>query len=202
MARTLGFDSLDALIDATVPAGIRNQRPMDLAPAQTEQAVIARLRAIARKNQVLKSYIGTGYHDTFTPAVIQRNVLENPGWYTAYTPYQPEISQGRLEALLTFQQVIMDLTGMELANASMLDEGTAAAEAMTLLQRVNKKSHSSCFLVAEDCHPQTIAVVRTRAEALERYALSDEEFDLWLSATERFGTEALKVTSLQKYRQL
>ena len=186
MARTLGFDSLDALIDATVPAGIRNQRPMDLAQAQTEQAVLARLRAIARKNQVLKSYIGTGYHDTFTPAVIQRNVLENPGWYTAYTPYQPEISQGRLEALLTFQQVIMDLTGMELANASMLDEGTAAAEAMTLLQRVNKKNHSSCFLVAEDCHPQTIAVVRTRAEALDIEVVVGDPEQL-VGSTEAFG---------------
>ncbi|MDO8862138.1 aminomethyl-transferring glycine dehydrogenase [Haliea sp. E1-2-M8] len=186
MARTLGFDSVDALIDATVPAGIRNQRPMDLPPAQTEQAVIARLKAIARKNQVLKSYIGTGYHDTFTPAVIQRNVLENPGWYTAYTPYQPEISQGRLEALLTFQQVIMDLTGMELANASMLDEGTAAAEAMTLLQRVNKKNPSSCFLVAEDCHPQTIAVVRTRAEALDIEVVVGDPEQL-VGSTEAFG---------------
>ncbi|MFU8763970.1 MAG: aminomethyl-transferring glycine dehydrogenase [Haliea sp.] len=186
MARILGFDSLEALIDATVPAGIRNQRPMDLAPAQTEQAVIARLRAIARKNRVLKSYIGTGYHDTYTPAVIQRNVLENPGWYTAYTPYQPEISQGRLEALLTFQQVIMDLTGMELANASMLDEGTAAAEAMTLLQRVNKKNHSSCFLVAEDCHPQTIAVVRTRAEALDIEVVVGDPEQL-VGNTEAFG---------------
>ncbi len=186
MARTLGFGSLDALIDATVPAGIRNQRPMDLAPAQTEQAVLARLRAIARKNQVLKSYIGTGYHDTYTPAVIQRNVLENPGWYTAYTPYQPEISQGRLEALLTFQQVVMDLTGMELANASMLDEGTAAAEAMTLLQRVNKKNRSSCFLVAEDCHPQTIAVVRTRAEALDIEVVVGDPEQL-VGSTEAFG---------------
>ncbi|MFO7552242.1 MAG: aminomethyl-transferring glycine dehydrogenase [Haliea sp.] len=186
MARTLGFDSLDALIDATVPAGIRNQRPMDLAPAQTEQAVIARLQAIAGKNRVLKSYIGTGYHDTYTPAVIQRNVLENPGWYTAYTPYQPEISQGRLEALLTFQQVIMDLTGMELANASMLDEGTAAAEAMTLLQRVNKKNRSSCFLVAEDCHPQTIAVVRTRAEALDIEVVVGDPEQL-VGSTEAFG---------------
>tara|TARA_R110002110_G_scaffold392133_1_gene605569 strand:- start:1653 stop:4532 length:2880 start_codon:yes stop_codon:yes gene_type:complete len=186
MARTLGYDSLDALIDATVPAGIRNQQPMDLAPAQTEQAVIARLQAIAGKNRVLKSYIGTGYHDTYTPAVIQRNVLENPGWYTAYTPYQPEISQGRLEALLTFQQVIMDLTGMELANASMLDEGTAAAEAMTLLQRVNKKNRSSCFLVAEDCHPQTIAVVRTRAEALDIEVVVGDPEQL-VGSTEAFG---------------
>jgi glycine dehydrogenase len=186
MARLLGFDSLDALIDATVPARIRNQAPMDLAAPQTEQAVLARLRAIAGKNRVLKSYIGTGYHDTYTPAVIQRNVLENPGWYTAYTPYQPEISQGRLEALLTFQQAIMDLTGMELANASMLDEGTAAAEAMTLMQRVNKKNRSSTLIVAEDCHPQTIAVVRTRAEALDIEVVVGDPAQL-AGSTEAFG---------------
>ncbi|MDP4916817.1 MAG: glycine dehydrogenase (aminomethyl-transferring), partial [Haliea sp.] len=186
MALTLGFTSLDALIDATVPARIRNQAPMDIAAPQTEQAVLARLRAIASKNRVLKSYIGTGYHDTYTPAVIQRNVLENPGWYTAYTPYQPEISQGRLEALLTFQQTIMDLTGMELANASMLDEGTAAAEAMTLMQRVNKKNRSSTFIVAEDCHPQTIAVVRTRAEALDIEVVVGDPAEL-VGSTEAFG---------------
>jgi glycine dehydrogenase len=186
MAQMLGFDDLEALIDATVPAGIRRREPMDLGRAQTEQAVLARLRAIAGRNRVLKSYIGTGYHDTFTPTVIQRNVLENPGWYTAYTPYQPEISQGRLEALLTFQQMIMDLTGMELANASMLDEGTAAAEAMTLLQRVNKKSRSQTFIVAEDCHPQTIAVVRTRAQALDiEVVVGDPE--ALLGSSEAFG---------------
>ncbi|MEP1470462.1 MAG: aminomethyl-transferring glycine dehydrogenase [Halieaceae bacterium] len=167
MAQILGYDSLDALIDATVPANIRSTTAMDLPAPQTEQSVLARLRTMADKNIVNKSFIGTGYSDTFTPAVIQRNVLENPGWYTAYTPYQPEISQGRLEALLTYQQMIMDLTGMELANASMLDEGTAAAEAMTLLQRVNKKNRSNVFIVAEDCHPQTIGVVTTRAQALD-----------------------------------
>ncbi len=164
MAQTIGYESLDALIDDTVPDSIR--RAMDLPSAQTEQAVIARLREIASKNVVNRSFIGTGYHNTYTPLVIQRNVLENPGWYTAYTPYQPEISQGRLEALLTYQQMVMDLTGMELANASMLDEGTAAAEAMTLLQRVNKKNRSNTFLIADNCHPQTIAVIQTRAEAL------------------------------------
>ncbi|GHD32328.1 aminomethyl-transferring glycine dehydrogenase [Parahalioglobus pacificus] len=164
MAQTIGYESMDALIDDTVPDSIR--RTMDLPSAQTEQAVIARLREIASKNVVNRSFIGTGYHNTYTPQVIQRNVLENPGWYTAYTPYQPEISQGRLEALLTYQQMVMDLTGMELANASMLDEGTAAAEAMTLLQRVNKKNRSNTFLIADNCHPQTIAVIQTRAEAL------------------------------------
>ena len=147
MARAVGYDSLDALIDATVPAAIRRE-PMDLPGAQSEQQVIQRLRELASLNTVNRSFIGTGYYDTITPPVIQRNVLENPGWYTAYTPYQPEISQGRLEALLTFQQMILDLTGMDLANASMLDEATAAAEAMTLLQRVNKKKSQRHF---SDC---------------------------------------------------
>ena len=167
MAQALGYENLEALIGATVPAAIRREEPMDLPGAQTEQAVLSRLQKIARQNIVNKSFIGNGYHDTITPAVIQRNVLENPGWYTAYTPYQPEISQGRLEALLNFQQMVMDLSGMDLANASMLDEGTAAAEAMTLLQRANKKNHSNTFIVAQDCHPQTIAVVQTRAHALD-----------------------------------
>ena len=186
MARAIGYDSLDALIDDTVPAAIRRQQPMDLPGARTEQAVVAKLRALASQNVVNKSYIGTGYYDTFTPAVIQRNVLENPGWYTAYTPYQPEISQGRLEALLSFQQMVLDLTGMDLANASMLDEATAAAEAMTLLHRVNKKNRSNTFLVAQDCHPQTIAVVQTRAEALDIDIVVGQPQDL-LGATEAFG---------------
>ena len=159
---------------------------MDLPGAQTEQAVIARLRELAEQNIVNKSFIGTGYHDTYTPPVIQRNVLENPGWYTAYTPYQPEISQGRLEALLTFQQMILDLTGMDLANASMLDEGTAAAEAMTLLHRVNKKNRSNTFLVADDCHPQTIAVVKTRAEQLDIEVVVGKPEEL-VGNTEAFG---------------
>ena len=125
---------------------------MDLPEAQTEQAVIAHLRKLAELNVVNKSYIGAGYHDTYTPGVIQRNVLENPGWYTAYTPYQPEISQGRLEVLLAFQTMVMDLTGMEVANASLLDEATAAAEAMTLCRRMSK-AKSNVFLAAQDCHP-------------------------------------------------
>ena len=167
MAQAIGYDNLDALIDDTVPGAIRREQPLQLPGAKTEQEVIARLRELASLNIVNRSFIGTGYNDTITPPVIQRNVLENPGWYTAYTPYQPEISQGRLEALLTFQQMILDLTGMDLANASMLDESTAAAEAMTMLQRVNKKNRSATFLVADDCHPQTISVVKTRAEALD-----------------------------------
>ena len=186
MARAIGYDTLDALIDDTVPAAIRRDQPMKLPGAQTEQQVIARLRELADLNIVNRSFIGMGYHDTFTPPVIQRNVLENPGWYTAYTPYQPEISQGRLEALLTFQQMVLDLTGMDLANASMLDESTAAAEAMTLLQRVNKKNRSSTFLIADDCHPQTIAVVKTRAKALDIEVLVGNPAEL-LNTTEAFG---------------
>ena len=186
MARALGYESLDALIDQTVPAAIRLQQPMDLPGARSEQAVLAKLRGLAARNVVNKSFIGAGYHDTWTPAVIQRNVLENPGWYTAYTPYQPEISQGRLEVLLTFQQMVLDLTGMDLANASMLDEGTAAAEAMTLLHRVNKRNRSNTFLVAKDCHPQTIAVVKTRAEALDIDVLVGDPQQL-LDGNEAFG---------------
>lgn len=166
MAAELGYKNLDALIDAAVPEQIRQRQPLDLPDALTEQAALEKLRGYARQNQCLRSCIGMGYYDTYVPAVIQRNVLENPGWYTAYTPYQPEISQGRLEVLLTFQQMVMDLTGMELANASLLDEATAAAEAMTLMQRVNKKSRSNRFVVADDCHPQTIALIQTRAEPL------------------------------------
>ncbi len=186
MARELGYDDLDALIEDTVPGAIRRSEAMQLPGARSEREVIARLRELAAGNSVFRSYIGTGYHDTITPPVIQRNVLENPGWYTAYTPYQPEISQGRLEALLTFQQMVLDLTGMDLANASMLDEGTAAAEAMTLLQRVNKKNRNNTFLVAEDCHPQTIAVIKTRAEALDIEVVVGEPAQL-VGKTEAFG---------------
>ena len=162
----LGYRSIDELIAATVPASILKSDAMDLDAPRTERSVLQELHAIAQQNKVLKSYIGCGFYDTITPNVIRRNVLENPGWYTAYTPYQPEISQGRLEALLTYQQMVIDMTGMPLANASMLDESSAAAEAMTLLHRVNKQSKSELFLVADDCHPQTIAVLKTRAEPL------------------------------------
>ena len=166
MARELGADSVDALIDETVPDQIRLPDQLVLPPPLTEPEALARLKSYADQNRVLRSCIGMGYYDTFVPSVIQRNVLENPGWYTAYTPYQPEISQGRLELLLAFQQMTMDLTGMELANASLLDEATAAAEAMTLMQRVNKRNRSNRFRVSEDCHPQTLAVLRTRAAPL------------------------------------
>jgi glycine dehydrogenase len=186
MAQAMGYDNLDALIEDTIPQNIRRAELMALGEAQSEQAVLDRLRVIAEQNQVFRSFIGGGYADTYTPPVIQRNVLENPGWYTAYTPYQPEISQGRLEGLLNYQQMVMDLTGMDLANASMLDEATAAAEAMTLCQRVNKKNRSRCFIVADDCHPQTIAVVQTRAAPLQIEVVIGNPVEL-LGTTEAFG---------------
>ncbi|WP_415758683.1 aminomethyl-transferring glycine dehydrogenase [Pseudomonas sp. LT1P18] len=163
MLDSLGLGSRVELIEQTVPPGIRLNRPLDLPPALDEEAALAKLRGYAEQNQVWTSLIGMGYHGTLTPTVIVRNVLENPGWYTAYTPYQPEIAQGRLEALLNFQQLTIDLTGLELANASLLDEATAAAEAMALAKRV-AKSRSNLFFVDENCHPQTISVVQTRAE--------------------------------------
>jgi len=162
MLDAIGAPSLDALIDQTVPAAIRLPAPMPLADARPEAEALAALKAIASKNKVNKSLIGMGYNDTLMPTVIQRNVLENPGWYTAYTPYQAEIAQGRLEALLNYQQMVIDLTGLELANASLLDEATAAAEAMTMARRVSK-SKSNLFFVDEACFPQTIDVIKTRA---------------------------------------
>jgi len=165
MLRALGHESRASLMDAIVPAAIRRKAPLALAEALTEAEALARIRAIAAKNKVLKSFIGQGYYGTHTPGVILRNVLENPAWYTAYTPYQPEISQGRLEALVNYQTMICDLTGMAIANASMLDEATAAAEAMTLCQRLGR-SKSNRFFVADDVFPQTQDVVRTRAEPL------------------------------------
>jgi glycine cleavage system P protein (glycine dehydrogenase) len=165
MLAALGYDSLDAFMDAVVPSDIRLRRPLALPAAKSEADALAELRALADKNQVFRSYLGMGYHDCITPGVVLRNVLENPGWYTAYTPYQSEIAQGRLEALLTFQTVVSDLTGLEIANASLLDEATAAAEAMHLTQAAAKGGANHVYLVDEGCHPQTIAVVRTRAEA-------------------------------------
>ncbi|MCB9728679.1 MAG: aminomethyl-transferring glycine dehydrogenase [Deltaproteobacteria bacterium] len=165
MLAVTGHASLDALVEATVPRAIRLQRRLDLPAARTEQEMLARARELAAANTVRRSFIGMGYHRTHTPPVILRNVMENPGWYTQYTPYQAEIAQGRLEALLNFQTVVTELTGLELANASLLDEGTAAAEAMTLALDVSGGKRSA-FVVASDCHPQTIAVVQTRAEPL------------------------------------
>ncbi|MBI2071681.1 MAG: aminomethyl-transferring glycine dehydrogenase [Gemmatimonadetes bacterium] len=164
MLRVLGYPSLDALIDDLVPENIRLHRALNLPAARTEREVLAELRAMASHNQVFRSYLGMGYYDCITPPVIQRNILENPGWYTAYTPYQAEIAQGRLEGLLNFQTMVADLTALPIANASLLDEGTAAAEAMAMSLAVNHPEHP-VYLVDEGCHPQTIAVVRTRAEA-------------------------------------
>src|SRR5438552_4918092 len=169
MLRGLGFKSLDSLIDVAVPKNIRLDRELNLPEAKSESEALAELGAISRKNTVARSFIGAGYYDCVTPAVIQRNILENPGWYTAYTPYQAEIAQGRLEALLNFQQMIMDLTALDIANASMLDEATAAAEAMALCQAVAggaDPGRRKAFFVADNCHPQTIAVVQTRAKPL------------------------------------
>ena len=168
MLKTIGVDSIDELIDQTVPSAIRLPRPLDLPAPKSEMQFLTDFRKLANQNKVFKSYIGTGYYDTITPNVILRNILENPAWYTAYTPYQAEIAQGRLEALLNFQTVICDLTGLPIANASLLDEATAAAEAMTLLysQRPAAKKNAKAFFVSERCHPQTIDVVRTRATPL------------------------------------
>src|SRR5512146_2184199 len=165
MLEILGCASLETLINEAVPAGIRLRRPLPLPGARSEHGVLAALREIALQHEVFRSYIGMGYYDCITPAVIQRNVLESPGWYTSYTPYQAEIAQGRLEALLTFQTMVSDLTGLEIANASLLDEATAAAEAMHLTVAMGRSRKEPVFLVDADCHPQTIAVVKTRAEA-------------------------------------
>ncbi|QBF33005.1 aminomethyl-transferring glycine dehydrogenase [Thalassococcus sp. S3] len=165
MLSVLGADSLQALIEQTVPEAIRQAEPLDFGKPKSERELLYALRQIAKQNTVLTSLIGQGYHGTVTPPVIQRNILENPAWYTAYTPYQPEISQGRLEALLNFQTMVSDLTGLEMANASLLDEATACAEAMTMAQRV-AKSKAKAFFVDENCHPQNIAVLKTRAEPL------------------------------------
>ncbi|MGI9182417.1 MAG: glycine dehydrogenase, partial [Longimicrobiaceae bacterium] len=165
MLDTLGYDSLDELIDATIPGDIRLRQPLRLGDPKTEHEVLTELREIASRNQVFHSFIGLGYYDTVTPPVIQRNILENPAWYTAYTPYQAEIAQGRLEALLNFQTMVVDLTGLPIANASLLDEGTAAAEAMAMSYGVRGREGKEVFFVSEECFPQTIEVVRTRAAA-------------------------------------
>ncbi|HET7593458.1 MAG TPA: aminomethyl-transferring glycine dehydrogenase subunit GcvPA, partial [Rhodanobacteraceae bacterium] len=174
MLEAVGYDSLDALVDAIVPAAIRQKNPLALPPAVTENEALRKIRAIADRNEVFKSFIGQGYYGTHVPNVILRNVLENPAWYTAYTPYQAEISQGRMEALLNFQTMCADLTGMEIANASLLDEATAAAEAMTLAKR-SSKSKSNVFFVSKNVHPQTIEVLKTRAEPLGIELRIDDE---------------------------
>jgi len=164
MFSALGIKSLEQLIDETVPAGIRLRRALELPAALTEHEALERLQTLASRNKVARSYLGMGYSDCFVPPVIQRNILENPGWYTQYTPYQSEISQGRLEAMLNFQTLICDLTGMAISNASMLDEGTAAAEAMNLCLAVNANAKARVFFISSRCHPQTIDVVKARAK--------------------------------------
>jgi glycine dehydrogenase len=178
MLEVLGLSSLGELVNKTIPAQIRLNKPLRLEEAQSEHAVLNRLREIASRNKVFRSYIGMGYYDCITPPVIQRNILENPGWYTQYTPYQPEISQGRLEALLNFQTMVADMTGLPFANASLLDEATAAAEAMNMCYALSKKQVDR-FFVSEKCHPQTIAVVKTRADAKRIKILvgDHEDFD-------------------------
>ena len=165
MLALLGRQNLDELIDAAVPRKIRLAGKLNLPAARSEYAALTDLEKIASESKVFRSFIGQGFYDTVTPPVIQRNVLENPGWYTQYTPYQAEISQGRLEALLNFQTMVTDLTAMDIANASMLDEATAAAEAMTMSHRL--KDGRNIFFVSETCHPQTIEVVRSRAAVLK-----------------------------------
>ncbi|MCP5425917.1 MAG: aminomethyl-transferring glycine dehydrogenase [Gammaproteobacteria bacterium] len=185
MLEQLGLVSMEGLIEQVVPATLRSTAPLELDPARTEQEVLEALRAVSSRNQVYKSLIGMGYYNCFTPPVILRNILENPAWYTSYTPYQPEISQGRLEAMLNFQTMICELSGMEIANASLLDEATAAAEAMTFCQR-SSKSRGHVFFVSRDCHPQTIQVVQTRAKPLGiDIVVGDHRDDL--SGLEIFG---------------
>src|SRR5438105_5032616 len=166
MLRELGFADLDALVDATVPKNIRRDRALELPAAKSENDALAELRALASQNRIARNFIGAGYSDTITPPLIQRNVLENAGWYTAYTPYQAELAQGRLEALVNFQTMVTDLTALDIANASLLDEATAAAEAMALCHHAAADRSRNKFFVADNCHPQTIEVLRTRAKPL------------------------------------
>ena len=194
MLKQIGYPSLEAMMDAAVPKAIRLARPLNLPAARSEYEVLNALKEIASQNQVCRSFIGMGYYDCITPAVIQRNILENPGWYTQYTPYQAEISQGRLEALLNFQTMVADLTGLAIANASLLDEATAAAEAMTMCHSL--KDGRNIFFVSETCHPQNIEVVRTRARALgievvvgghEQFQFNDKVFGALVQYPDTFG---------------
>ena len=191
MLKVIGYPSIDALTDAAVPSHIRLNGALDLPAAAGETEALAELRDIAEQNKVFRSFIGMGYYDTAVPGVIQRNILENPGWYTAYTPYQSEISQGRLEALLNFQTVVTDLTGLKIANASMLDEGTAAAEAMMMCHRVKigARPDPGVFFVSEECHPQTIDIVKTRAQPLSINVIVGDHlaFDFASIAGKLFG---------------
>ena len=206
MLAELSLGSLDELVDSAVPDSIRDHSPLNLPAALSEHDLLAELRRLAGRNEVFASLIGMGYYNTLTPPVITRCILENPAWYTAYTPYQPEISQGRLEALLNFQTMVCDLTGMEIANSSLLDEGTAAAEAMTLLSRVNdakaadgSDSERTAFLVDEHCHPQSIAVIATRAEPL---GIRIDVGDPAEVTDEHFGVLVQYPTTLGELREL
>ena len=192
--KLVGYDSVAALADAAVPKAIRLNKPLDLPQQSSEFDALRELKSIASQNQVFRSFIGMGYYDCITPPVIQRNVLENPGWYTQYTPYQAEISQGRLEALLNFQTMVADLTALDIANASMLDEATAAAEAMTMSSRL--KDGRNVFFISETCHPQTIEVVIARAKALgieavvgkaDSFEFSDKVFGALVQYPDTFG---------------
>ena len=183
MLSVIGEASRRALIDSIVPRSIARSHAMDIPTPASEAAALAELKAIASRNRVLKSFIGQGYYGTHTPGVILRNILENPAWYTAYTPYQAEISQGRMEALVNFQTMVCDLTGMPIANASMLDEATAAAEAMTLAKR-SVKSKSNRFIVAGDAHPQTIEVIQTRAAPMGIEVVLANSLEAWNAALE------------------
>ncbi|RMW02516.1 Glycine dehydrogenase, partial [Pseudomonas amygdali pv. tabaci] len=178
MLQTLGFDSIEALSESVIPESIKGTSVLNLPAGQSEADALASIKAIASKNQLFKTYIGQGYYNTHTPAPILRNLLENPAWYTAYTPYQPEISQGRLESLLNFQTLISDLTGLPIANASLLDEATAAAEAMTFCKRLSKNKGSQQFFASSHCHPQTLDVLRTRAEPLGITVVVADEAEL------------------------
>src|SRR5690606_38555008 len=200
MLSTIGVSSIDQLIYETFPDGIRLKKPLDLPAAMSEYDYFQHIVALGNKNKVFKSYIGLGCHPTVVPAPIQRNIIENPGWYTAYTPYQAEIAQGRLEALLNFQTTVIELTGMEIANASLLDEGTAAAEAMALIfdvrSRDQKKSNVNKFFVSEEILPQTLSVLQTRATPIgvelvignhEEFAFGDDFFGAILQYPGKHG---------------
>ncbi len=196
MLASLGVKSLDELVDAAVPKKIRSEKKLKLPAAKSEFEALAEIKRIASHNQVFRSFIGQGYYDCITPPVIQRAVLENPGWYTQYTPYQAEISQGRLEALLNFQTMVTELTGLDISNASMLDEATAAAEAMMMSHRFKGSDTRNVFFISENCHPQSIEVVRTRAAALgvetiigkhETFAFSEKVFGALVQYPDTFG---------------
>src|SRR5690606_28840045 len=189
MLAAIGQESLDTMTDAIVPAAIRSQSPLDLPGSMTEVDALEKIRTLAKKNQVFRSFIGQGYYGTHVPNVILRNILENPAWYTAYTPYRAESSQGRMEALMNFRTMCTDLTGVEIASASLLDEATAAAEAMALARR-SSKARGNVVVVSGDTHPQTIEVMRTRAEPLGlaiKLADSEEAWDAAIADDDYFA---------------